>query len=67
MTAVGRTLQQVVASTWGLRYRIETEASLRFGALARRLEAFGAPQALVELAERASRDETRVSRAKAER
>ncbi|MGO9830471.1 MAG: ferritin family protein [Myxococcaceae bacterium] len=58
-TAVEPSLQQVVANTWGLRYRIETEASLRFGALARRLEAFGAPRTLVELAERASRDETR--------
>ncbi len=52
-------LQDVVAGTWGARYRIETEASLRFGALARRLDAFGAPRALSELAERASRDETR--------
>jgi len=55
----GPSLQDIVAGTWGARYRIETEASLRFGALARRLEAFGAPRPLVELAERASRDETR--------
>jgi hypothetical protein len=52
-------LQDVVAGTWGVRYRIETEASLRFGALARRLQAFGAPAALSELADRACRDETR--------
>ncbi len=56
---LGPSLQQVVIATWGLRYRIETEASLRFGHLSRRLHAFGAPGALVELAERASRDETR--------
>ncbi len=55
----GPSLQEVVAGTWGARYRIETEASLRFGALARRLHSFGAPGALVELAERACRDETR--------
>jgi rubrerythrin len=52
-------LQDVVAGAWAVRYRIETEASLRFGSLARRLEALGAPEALVELAERASKDETR--------
>ncbi len=56
---LGPPLQQVVARTWGLRYRIETEASLRFGVLSHRLEAFGAPRAVFELAERASKDETR--------
>lgn len=52
-------LQDVVAGAWAVRYRIETEASLRFGSLARRLASAGAPEALVELAERASKDETR--------
>lgn len=52
-------LQEVLAGAWAVRYRIETEACLRFGSLAGRLLAFGAPQALVELAERASKDETR--------
>jgi rubrerythrin len=52
-------LQEVLAGAWAARYRIETEASLRFGSLALRLEAAGAPRALVELAERASKDETR--------
>jgi hypothetical protein len=52
-------LQEVVAGAWAVRYRIETEASLRFGSLARRLAAFEAPETLVELAERASKDETR--------
>jgi rubrerythrin len=52
-------LQDVVAGAWAVRYRIETEASLRFGSLAQRMAAFGAPVALVELAERASKDETR--------
>ena len=27
-------LQEVVAGAWAVRYRIETEASLRFGSLA---------------------------------
>jgi hypothetical protein len=52
-------LQDVLARAWALRYRIETEASLRFGSLALRLLATGAPRTLVELAERASKDETR--------
>jgi len=52
-------LQEVVARAWAVRYRIETEASLRFGSLARRLSAVEAPQPLVELAERASKDEIR--------
>jgi Rubrerythrin len=52
-------LQEVLAGAWAVRYRIETEASLRFGSLARRLEGVGAPRALVELADRASKDETR--------
>lgn len=54
-----RPLQEVLAGAWAVRYRIETEASLRFGSLAVRLEAAGAPRTLVELAERASKDETR--------
>jgi len=57
--SVTQPLQDIIARTWGARYRIETEASLRFGALAKRLQAFGAPAELVALAERASRDETR--------
>jgi hypothetical protein len=52
-------LREVLASAWGIRYRIETEASLRFGFLARQLASVGAPSALLELAERASSDETR--------
>ncbi len=52
-------LQEVLAGAWAVRYRIETEASLRFGSLASRLNAAGAPRSLVELAERASTDETR--------
>ena len=52
-------LQPVVAKTWGTRYRVETEASHRFAALARRLEAFGAPNTVAELAARASGDERR--------
>jgi hypothetical protein len=58
-TSAGRPLQEVLAGAWAVRYRIETEASLRFGALARRLEGVGAPRALVDLADRASKDETR--------
>jgi rubrerythrin len=54
-----RPVEEVLAGAWAARYRIETEASLRFGSLARRLEAAGAPRSLVELAERASKDETR--------
>jgi hypothetical protein len=52
-------LQEVLAGAWAVRYRIETEASLRFGSLAGRLAGVGAPTVLVELAERASKDETR--------
>lgn len=52
-------LREVIAGAWGARYAIETEASLRFGALAERLRAIGAPAALVDLAARASSDETR--------
>ena len=54
-----RPLQEVLAGAWAVRYRIETEASLRFGSLVRRLDVAGAPLRLVELAERASKDETR--------
>jgi len=52
-------VRQVLASAWGARYRIETEASLRFGYLAGQLTRVGAPAKLVELASNASRDETR--------
>jgi hypothetical protein len=52
-------LQEVLAGAWAVRYRIETEACLRFASLAARLSAFGAPTTLVALAERASKDETR--------
>ncbi len=58
-STAGRPLQEVLAGSWAVRYAIETGASLRFGALARRLEGAGAPRALIELSERASRDETR--------
>jgi Rubrerythrin len=58
-SSAGRSLQEVLAGAWAVRYGIETGASLRFGALARRLDGIGAPRALVELAGRASRDETR--------
>lgn len=44
---------------WAARYGVETGAALRFGALSRRMAAAGAPETLVELAARASRDETR--------
>lgn len=44
---------------WAARYGVETGAALRFGSLSRRLWQAGAPEALVELAARASRDETR--------
>ncbi len=58
-TGVGRPLQEVLAGAWAVRYAIETGASLRFGSLARRLDGIGAPRPLVELADRASKDETR--------
>jgi Rubrerythrin len=58
-TTAGRPVQEVLAGAWAVRYRIETEASLRFGALGRRLHAAAAPRILFELAERASGDETR--------
>ena len=44
---------------WAARHGVETGAALRFGSLSRRLSQAGAPGALVELAARASQDETR--------
>jgi hypothetical protein len=44
---------------WAARHGVETGAALRFGSLSRRLWEAGAPEALVELSARASRDETR--------
>jgi hypothetical protein len=44
---------------WAARHGVETGAALRFGSLSRRMWQAGAPEALVELAARASRDETR--------
>ena len=44
---------------WAARHGVETGAALRFGSLALRLSQAGAPEALVELAARASQDETR--------
>ena len=44
---------------WAARHGVETGAALRFGSLSRRMWHAGAPEALVELAARASRDETR--------
>jgi hypothetical protein len=44
---------------WAARHGVETGAALRFGSLSRRMWEAGAPEALVEVAERASRDETR--------
>jgi len=52
-------VRQVLASAWGARHRIETEASLRFGFLSDQLARAGAPGKLVDLAGNASRDETR--------
>jgi hypothetical protein len=52
-------LREVLAGAWSARYVIETEASVRFGYLAGRLVAAGAPRAVVDLAVRASQDETR--------
>ena len=44
---------------WAARHGVETGAALRFGSLSRRMLQAGAPEALVELAARASQDETR--------
>jgi hypothetical protein len=44
---------------WAARHGVETGAALRFGSLSRRLFKAGAPEALVEVAARASQDETR--------
>jgi hypothetical protein len=44
---------------WAARHGVETGAALRFGSLSRRMRQAGAPEALVELAARASQDETR--------
>jgi hypothetical protein len=44
---------------WAARHGVETGAALRFGSLSRRLWQAGAPEALVEVAARASQDETR--------
>ena len=44
---------------WAARHGVETGAALRFGSLSRRMWQAGATEALVDLAARASRDETR--------
>ncbi len=44
---------------WAARHGVETGAALRFGSLSRRMSQAGAPEALVELAARASQDEIR--------
>ena len=44
---------------WAARHGVETGAALRFGSLSRRMFQARAPEALVELAARASQDETR--------
>jgi len=44
---------------WAARHGVETGAALRFGSLSRRMWEAGAPEALVELTARASRDEAR--------
>jgi hypothetical protein len=44
---------------WAARHGVETGAALRFGSLSRRMSQAGVPEALVELAARASQDETR--------
>jgi rubrerythrin len=50
---------RVVARTWVFRHRVEREAEARFARLADRLEKVGSPEAVVELARQASRDEHR--------
>jgi len=44
---------------WAARHGVETGAALRFGSLSRRLWEAGAPESLVDVAARASRDEER--------
>ena len=44
---------------WAARHGVETGAALRFGSLSAGMSQAGAPEALVELAARASQDETR--------
>ena len=44
---------------WAARHGVETGAALRFGSLSRRMWEAAAPEALVEMAARASRDEMR--------
>ena len=53
--AVRRHADQV----WAARHGVETGAALRFGSLSRRLWEAGAPESLVDVAARASRDEER--------
>lgn len=52
-------IHQHADRVWAARHGVETGAALRFGSLSRRMWQAGAPEALVELAARASRDETR--------
>ena len=54
-----RALPPEVLPTWESRFFIETEAAVRFQALAPRLAEAGVPVALVSLAERAAEDERR--------
>ena len=52
-------LRAVAGAAWGFRWTVERDAEARFLALARRLEALGAPAPIAELARRAASDEER--------
>lgn len=51
--------RRLADQVWAARHGVESGAALRFASLSRRLWDAGAPEALVQLAARASRDETR--------
>jgi hypothetical protein len=52
-------LRHLASQAWAFRWRVELEAELRFAQLGQKLEAFDAPAALIDLANRASDDERR--------
>jgi len=51
--------EETAGKAWAFRHAVETDATIRFGRMARRVEKIGTPPSLVKLAEKASKDESR--------
>jgi rubrerythrin len=52
-------LRRTVSAAWAFRWQVEREAELRFRSFADRLQQYGEPQPLVDMAEQAATDERR--------